>query len=84
MAVAAVVEEAVVLAAVAVLAAADAVRRSLVTWWRVFPHAICFGALMLAWALSIDFWLAMATILLAAISWRLFAELRERSRRPTP
>ncbi|HTQ39132.1 MAG TPA: ABC transporter ATP-binding protein [Pirellulales bacterium] len=53
------------------------VRRALVGWWYVFPHAACFAVLMLALALSVDFWLALTTILLAGFSWRLFALLRK-------
>lgn len=58
----------------------DAVRRGLVTWWRVVPHAAVFGIAMLLLALSVDFWLTLATALLVALIWRVFNEARRRLR----
>ncbi len=58
----------------------DAVRRGLSVWWRAFPHAACFALLMLGLALAVDFWLALATVLLVIISWWIFSELRHKSR----
>src|SRR5262249_57884904 len=58
----------------------DSVRRGLATWYWVCPHAALFAALMLGLALSVHFWLATATILLALLCWWLVALLRGRAR----
>ena len=59
----------------------SAIRRGLMAWWRAFPHAASFALLMLGLALVVDFWLALATVLLAIICWWLLSELRKRARR---
>jgi ATP-binding cassette, subfamily B, bacterial len=54
----------------------DTVRQTLEAWWYAFPHAACFTLFMLFLALSVDFWLALTTLLLSGFSWRLFTLLR--------
>jgi ABC-type multidrug transport system fused ATPase/permease subunit len=52
----------------------DAVAAAQVAWWRVFPHATVFSALMLVLAMTVDFWLSLASILLAIACWRIVVQ----------
>lgn len=59
----------------------SAIQRGLVAWWRAFPHAAAFAILLAILALSVDFWVALAVVLLAVLAWRLFQEFRRRQQR---
>lgn len=53
----------------------------LVAWYRAVPHAVLLLVLLAIVALWVNAWLALAIILLAALSRVLFTDLRARSRR---
>src|SRR5262249_34539243 len=52
----------------------DAVAVAQLAWWRAFPHATVFAALMLLTAMTIDFWLSLSAILLAVACWRIVVQ----------
>jgi ATP-binding cassette subfamily B protein len=56
----------------------ETLRRGLSMWWQSFPHAACFGILMLLLASLVDVWLAIATVLLVIVGTRSFNLLRRR------
>jgi ATP-binding cassette subfamily B protein len=56
----------------------EALRRGLSLWWRSFPHAACFGVIMLLLASVVNVWLAIATVLLVIVGTRSFNILRQR------
>jgi ABC-type multidrug transport system fused ATPase/permease subunit len=58
----------------------ETVHSALCAWWWLLPHATCFAVLALGVALSVSFWLALTTILSAAVCWRLLVHLRQRAR----
>ncbi len=60
---------------------AEAIAAGLVAWYRAVPHAILVLILMAIVALWVDAWLALAIILLAALSRVLYTDLRVRSRK---
>ena len=47
----------------------DLVRAGLVAWWRTIPHAPLLLVLLLALAITMHPWIALAAILLASLSW---------------
>jgi len=53
----------------------------LVAWYRAMPHAVLLLVLLTGVALWVHPWLALAVILLAALSWVIFNDLRNRSQR---
>jgi ATP-binding cassette, subfamily B, bacterial len=56
----------------------ETLRRGLSLWWRSFPHAACFGVIMLLLASIVNIWLAIATVLLVIVGTRSFNILRLR------
>jgi ABC-type multidrug transport system fused ATPase/permease subunit len=47
----------------------DLVRAGVVAWWRTIPHAPLLLVLLLALAITMHPWIALAAILLASLSW---------------
>ena len=59
----------------------DVVRRGIISWYRAVPQSVVLLALLWALAFVIHFWLALLTVILAALMWRLDGWLREWSGR---
>jgi len=55
------------------------VREGLAAWWTSMPRSFVVGALLLALAACIDFFLTLLTLLLALCVWRLFERLQARA-----
>lgn len=60
---------------------AESVRHGLAAWWRALPRMAMLAGLLLATALAIHAWLAIAAILLAYVCWTIYRWTERRTRR---
>ena len=58
----------------------ELVRSGLVMWWRALPRSIIALAALLLLALAVDFILTLLALVMAALVWRAYGWLSERSR----